>query len=72
MQIVKAGALYFALVFGAGFMFGTIRVLWLVPRLGSRIAELIETPFMFVVIVIASRWVVSVSPYHLRCLNALL
>ena len=28
MQILKAGTLYFALVFGAGFLLGTIRVLW--------------------------------------------
>jgi hypothetical protein len=32
MQIVKAGALYFALVFGAGFVLGPIRRLWFVPR----------------------------------------
>ena len=32
MQIVKAAVLYFALVFGAGFMLGTIRTLWVVPR----------------------------------------
>lgn len=44
MQILKAGALYFALAFGAGFVLGTIRVLWAVPRFGERTAELMETP----------------------------
>jgi hypothetical protein len=58
MRILKAGALYFALVFAAGFVLGTIRVLWIVPRLGTRAAELMEEPVMFVVIVFAARWVV--------------
>ena len=58
MQILKAGVLYFALVFGAGFVLGPIRILWVVPRFGTRMAELIETPIMFVVVVIAARWIV--------------
>ena len=58
MPILKAGALYFALVFGAGFVLGPIRVLWLVPRVGERTAELMESPIMLVVIVLASRWIV--------------
>jgi hypothetical protein len=58
MQILKAGVLYFALVFGAGFMSGAIRISWVVPRFGARIAELIETPIMFVVTIIAAQWVV--------------
>jgi hypothetical protein len=57
MQILKAGVLYFALVFGAGFVLGTIRVLWLVPSLGTRMAELTETPIMFAVTILAARWV---------------
>jgi len=58
MQILKTGALYFALVFGAGFVLGTIRVLLVVPRFGVRTAELMETPLMLVVTVLAARWVV--------------
>ena len=58
MRTLKAGALYFALVFGAGFVLGIPRVLWLVPRLGARAAELIESPIMLVVIIFAARWVV--------------
>ena len=58
MQILKAGALYFALVFGAGFVLGAIRILWIVPRFGTRIAELMETPIMFVVTILAARWIV--------------
>lgn len=58
MKVVKGGVLYFALVFGAGFLLGPIRILWLVPRLGARLAELIEAPIMFVVIIFAAREVV--------------
>ena len=50
---------YFALVFGAGFILGSIRIPFLVPRLGERVAELIEMPFMFVVIVLAARFIVK-------------
>jgi hypothetical protein len=58
MPILKAGALYFALVFGAGFVLGTIRTLWVVPRLGARMAELMESPIMLVVTIVAARWIV--------------
>jgi len=57
-QSLKAAVLYFALVFGAGFVLGPIRVLWVVPRVGTRAAELMEMPIMFAVIVVAARWVV--------------
>jgi hypothetical protein len=67
MRILKAGVLYFLLVFGAGFVLGTIRTLWVVPRLGTRIAELLETPIMFVVTILAARWIVlHLSVPHTR------
>lgn len=47
---IKAGVAYFALVFGAGFVLGVLRVFLLAPRLGERVAELAEMPFMFAVI----------------------
>ena len=56
-RIFRAGATYFALVFGAGFVLGVIRVPILVPRVGERIAELIETPFMLLVVVLAAHFV---------------
>jgi len=59
MRTLKSGLLYFAFVFGAGFVLGTIRVLWAVPRLGERTAELMETPIMLVVTILAARWVVQ-------------
>ena len=59
MTILKAGVLYFALVFGAGFVLGTIRTLWVVPRVGTRKAELMETPIMLVVTILAARWMIQ-------------
>ncbi len=58
MRILQAAVLYFLLVFGAGFVLGTGRVLFLVPLLGERAAELLEMPLMFAVMVTAARWVV--------------
>lgn len=58
MRSVQAGALYFVLVFGAGCVLGPIRILWLVPRVGVRTAELIEMPIMLTVCFFAARWTV--------------
>ncbi|MCE9571390.1 MAG: hypothetical protein K8R10_15520 [Rhodocyclales bacterium] len=54
---IKAGIAYFAIVLGAGFVMGAFRVPFLVPRLGERVAELIEMPFMFVVILLGARFI---------------
>lgn len=58
MQILQAAVLYFLLVFVAGFVLGTGRVLLMVPLLGERVAELMEMPLMLAVIVAAARWIV--------------
>jgi hypothetical protein len=58
MRIAQASALYFALVFAAGFVLGTIRTLWVVPRVGTRTAELMEAPIMLGVSILAAAWVV--------------
>ena len=58
LNILKAAVAYFALVFGAGFVLGPIRILFIVPRFGVRLAELMEFPVMLVVIVLAARWLV--------------
>lgn len=57
-RIVRAALAYFALVFGTGFVLGTVRVPFLVPQLGVRMAELLEMPLMFVAIVLSARFVV--------------
>jgi hypothetical protein len=58
MQILRAGVLYFVLAFGTGFVLGSIRTLWAAPALGTREAELLEAPIMFVVTILAARWTV--------------
>jgi len=58
MRIIKAAVLYFVIVFGAGFLLGPIRILLVVPRFGTRTAELMETPIMFVIIIVAAWWIV--------------
>jgi hypothetical protein len=49
--------IYFALVFGFGFLLGPPRVLWLAPHVGPRAAELLEAPLMLAAILLAGRWV---------------
>lgn len=56
-QLTAPAVTYFALVFGVGFVLGTLRVLWLAPQLGTRAAELAETPVMLVVSFFAARWI---------------
>jgi hypothetical protein len=57
--VLPAALAYFALVFATGFVLGTVRVLWLLPRLGERWAELAELPVMLAASALAARWVVD-------------
>jgi hypothetical protein len=59
MRNIWAGLVYFALVFGAGFALGSVRVPFLVPRIGVRYAELAEMPFMFFAVLFSARYVVA-------------
>ena len=56
MEAVKAGVLYFAIVFAVGFVLGAIRTVWVIPRVGARRAELMEMPIMLAVTITAARW----------------
>lgn len=64
-QLTAPALAYFAIAFGVGFLLGTVRVLWVVPQLGERYAELTEMPFMLLAVFFAARWVTqhfAVSP----------
>jgi hypothetical protein len=67
MKSIKAGVIYFGLVFGAGFALGVIRTLWVVPRLGTRNAELMEAPIMLLISFLAARRVIRLAalPYRI-------
>ena len=56
---VQAGIVYFLIVFAAGFLMGTIRVLTIAPAVGETLAVLIELPVMLAVSWFASRAVVA-------------
>jgi hypothetical protein len=53
-----AGVAYFALVFAVGFVLGTVRTLFLAPRIGPLAAVLVELPLMLVAAWLICRWLV--------------
>ena len=54
--MLRYGIVYFAAVFGAGFLLAPVRELWLVPRVGQMWAELAEMPVMFLVMYFTAGW----------------
>ncbi len=58
MGPLPAGVLYFAVTYSAGFLFGTLRELLLVPNFGSTVSILIETPAMLAVTYFAASWII--------------
>jgi hypothetical protein len=59
LDSLKAGALYFVIVFVAGFVLGAVRVLAVVPMLGELNAVLVELPIILTVSWISCRRVID-------------
>jgi hypothetical protein len=61
MKILVAAALYFAIVFGVGFLVGPVRVFYVEPRVGATVAVLLEAPILLVAMVVGAkivlRWI---------------
>jgi len=72
LQVLRAAVTYWAVVFGTGFVLGTIRALLVVPRLGERAAELIESPLMLMATILTARWIIRRFPAGSAPLNALI
>src|SRR6266478_4062356 len=58
MRALKAGVIYFLLVFAVGWVLGPIRELWVVPHFGRMTAVLLEAPIMLIAMIISARWVI--------------
>jgi len=56
-RVLTPSLAYTAVVFGVGFALGSIRVFFIVPRVGVRWAELLEAPLMLFASFLAARWV---------------
>jgi predicted Abi (CAAX) family protease len=59
---IQAGAAYFAIVFAVGFALGTVRTLFLAPRLGEQLAVIIELPLILGASWLACGWVLRRWP----------
>ncbi len=58
IRVIESALVYFIVVFSVAFVFGIIRTMFVVPHIGERWSELIEMPFLFLVIIFAARWIV--------------
>ena len=53
-----AASAYFLALFALGFVFGTIRVIFVVPRIGELLATMAEVPVMLIAAYFACRWAI--------------
>lgn len=58
MRIVKAGSLYFLIVFAVAWVLGPLREFVIAPRWGRAAGILFEAPFLMAAMILAARWVI--------------
>lgn len=58
MRIASAAIVYWAMVFALGFLLGTVRVLWVIPRVGLVPATFLELPLILAASWFAAGWLV--------------
>ena len=58
MHTLKAGVIYFLLVFALGWILGPIREVWAVPHFGRLTAMLLEAAIMLLAMIVVARWVI--------------
>ncbi len=65
-KLLITSLIYFGLVFAVGFVLAPVRILVLQPRLGERLAELIELPLMIMVSWLLASWLMrrKLMPYR--------
>ncbi|MEQ1523371.1 MAG: hypothetical protein ABL936_19070 [Aestuariivirga sp.] len=56
---IRAGALYFAIVFAAGFVLGALRVTFIIPFIGELLAVALELPIILFISRIVCRRLVA-------------
>lgn len=56
---VRAGSLYFSVVFAAGFALGVLRTLFIAPAVGEVQAVLLEVPVMLMMAWVACGWTLN-------------
>lgn len=54
-RVIRLAAFYFGAVFAAGYVLGILRTTFFVPLVGTRYAELIEIPFMLLIVYFVGR-----------------
>jgi hypothetical protein len=64
VRTLKAGAIYFLLMFAVGWILGPMRELCAVPRFGRVMALLIEAVIMLIAMIISARWVMRRFEVH--------
>ena len=64
MRVLKAGAVYFLLMFGVGWILGPIRELWAMPRFGRQTGVLLEAVIMLIAMIVVARW--AIRRFHVE------